>query len=142
MKVLVDTNVIIDVLERREDFFQDSYDLLQLTVLGAIQALMPTSAVTDVYYIIRRGIHDTERAKEAIIGLTALVGLCDTIVSDINTALTLPIDDFEDAVLSAIAKREKADYIITRNEADFKNSPVPAISPAMFLEQRKKTEDR
>jgi predicted nucleic acid-binding protein len=56
-------------------------------------------------------------------------------VSDINAALTLPINDFEDAVIAAVAKREKADYIVTRNEEDFKGSPVPAISPAMFLEQ-------
>jgi hypothetical protein len=52
---------------------------------------------------------------------------------DITAALPMNISDFEDAVVAAIAKREKADFIITRNEADFANSPVPALSPARFL---------
>jgi predicted nucleic acid-binding protein len=98
---------------------------------------MPASAVTDVYYIIHQSTHDAEKSKEAIIGLTTLIDLCDTIASDIKAALTLPVNDFEDVVIGAIAKREKADYIVTRNEADFKDSPVPAISPAMFFEQCK-----
>jgi predicted nucleic acid-binding protein len=50
-------------------------------------------------------------------------------------ALTLNIVDFEDAVIAATAKREKADYIVTRNETDFKNSPVPAVSPAVLLRE-------
>jgi predicted nucleic acid-binding protein len=137
MKVLIDTNVIIDILERREEFLQTSYKVAQLSLQGRIQAFMPASAVTDVYYIIHQNVHDTEKSKEAIIGLTTLISLCDTIAGDINAALTLPLNDFEDAVIAAIAKREKADYIVTRNEADFKNSPVPAISPAMFLERYK-----
>jgi predicted nucleic acid-binding protein len=98
---------------------------------------MPASAVTDVYYIIRQSVRDAEKSKEAIIGLTTLISLCDTVAGDINAALTLPVNDFEDAVIAAIAKREKADYIVTRNEAGFRNSPVPAISPAMLLEQYK-----
>jgi predicted nucleic acid-binding protein len=135
MKILVDTNVIVDVLEHREGFFQDSYTLLQFSGQGKVQIFMPASAVTDVYYIIHKSIHDTEKSREAIIGLTTLIRLCDTTVGDIHTALSLPVNDFEDAVIAAIAKREKADYIITRNEVDFKDSPVPAISPATFLER-------
>ncbi|MDR3161780.1 MAG: PIN domain-containing protein, partial [Spirochaetaceae bacterium] len=89
------------------------------------------------YDIIRQSTHDAQKSKEAIIGLTTLIGLCDTTVSDIHAALILPLNDFEDAVIAAIAKREKADYIVTRNEADFTGSPVPAVSPANFLEHCK-----
>ncbi|MDR1211851.1 MAG: PIN domain-containing protein [Spirochaetaceae bacterium] len=137
MKVLVDTNVIIDILEKREEFFQASYEVARLAVQGRIQAFMPASAVTDVYYIIHQSVHDAEKSKEAIIGLTTLVGLCDTMAGDIHAALSLPVNDFEDAVIAAIAKRERADYIVTRNEADFRDSPVPAVSPAAFLEHYK-----
>jgi predicted nucleic acid-binding protein len=133
MKVLVDTNIIIDILDRREEFFADSYALIQRAVQGKLEAVIAASAVTDVYYIISRSLHNAGKAREKIIALTALVGLCDTTAADINTALTLPIADFEDAVIAAAAKRERADYIVTRNEADFANSPVPAISPARFL---------
>jgi predicted nucleic acid-binding protein len=96
---------------------------------------MSAGAVTDVYYIINRSIHDAGKTKEKIIGLTTLISLCDTLAGDINAALTLNVADFEDAVIAAIAKRKKADYIVTRNEADFRDSPVPAISPSLFLQQ-------
>jgi predicted nucleic acid-binding protein len=133
MKILIDTNVIIDILEQREPFFADSYKVIQLSLEGKIEAVMSAGAVTDVYYIISRGIHDRKKAREKILGLTTLIRIGDTLGVDINSALPMNIPDFEDAVVAAIAKREKADYIITRNETDFANSPVPAISPAQFL---------
>jgi predicted nucleic acid-binding protein len=133
MKVLIDTNIIIDILEQREGFFRDSYRLIQLAAQEKLEAFMSAGAVTDVYYIISRSLHDADKAREKIIALTVLIGFCDTTASDIHTALTLNITDFEDAVIASVAKREKADYIVTRNETDFTNSPVPAISPAQFL---------
>ncbi|MFP3089364.1 PIN domain-containing protein [Treponema sp. TIM-1] len=135
MKVLIDTNVIIDVLEQREGFFRDSYRLIQLAGQERLEAFMSAGAVTDVYYIISRSLHDAQKVKEKIIGLTALISICDTTAGDITTALTFPIADFEDAVIAAIAKREKADYIVTQNETDFTHSPVPVISPTRFLRQ-------
>jgi predicted nucleic acid-binding protein len=134
MKVLIDTNVIIDILERREPFFGDSYRVIQLGIEGKLETIMSAGAVTDVYYIISRSIRDAERTREKILALTALVSICDTTANDINNSLTLNITDFEDAVVAAIAKRERTEYIITRNEADFAGSPVPAISPARFLQ--------
>jgi predicted nucleic acid-binding protein len=135
MKVFLDTNIIIDILDHRDEFFQDSYRVVQLAVQKKLEAFMSAGSVTDVYYIINRSLHNSQKAKEKIIALTALVGICDTTMGDINTALTLPITDFEDAVVAAIAKREKADYIITRNETDFAGSPVPVMGPALFIQQ-------
>jgi len=133
MKVLIDTNVIIDILEKREPFFTDSYTIIQLGLQGKLETIMSAGAVTDVYYIISRSINDANKAREKIVTLAALINICNTTSDDINAALTLNITDFEDAVVAAIAKREKAEYIVTRNEADFIHSPVPAINPAQFL---------
>ena len=133
MKVLIDTNVIIDILEKREPFFQDSYRVIQLGLEGEIDASISAGAVTDVYYIINQSLRDVNKAKEKIFVLTSLVNICKTTPDDILNALTLFIPDFEDAVVSAIAKNNKMDFIITRNEADFINSPVNAITPAQFL---------
>jgi len=135
MKVLIDTNVIIDILEKREPFFTNSYRVIQLGLEEKLETLMSAGTVTDVYYIINRSLHNANKAKEKIITLTNLVTFCNTTSDDISNALTSGITDFEDAVVAAIAKREKAVYIITRNEADFTNSPVPAINPAQFLTQ-------
>ena len=135
MKVLVDTNVIIDILEHREPFFADSYRIIQLGLQGKLDTVMSAGAVTDVYYIISRSLRDPNKARDKITSLTTLINICDTTFKDINTGLSFRIQDFEDAVIAAIAKREKADFIVTRNEADFTSSPVPAISPAQLLRQ-------
>ncbi|MDR2542401.1 MAG: PIN domain-containing protein [Treponema sp.] len=134
MKILIDTNVIIDILEKRELFFDDSYMTVQLGLEGKIETFMSASAITDVYYILYRSLHNKEKAKEKIFALTNLVNICNTTNDDITNALVLFINDFEDAVTASIAKREKANYIITRNERDFINSPVPAINPSHFLQ--------
>ena len=135
MKALVDTNVIIDILEKREPFFEDSYRIIQLGVEGKLDTFMSAQAVTGIYDVIRQNNKNTQKAKEKIFSLTSLINVCDITRSDINNALTLYISDFDIAVISAIAKREKADYIITRNEADFSGSPVPGISPGEFLKK-------
>ena len=133
MKVFVDTNIIIDILERREPFFQDSYRIIQLGLQGKLETLMSAGSVTDVYYVMSRSLRDAAKTKGKILALTSLIDLCSTTANGIHTALTLNIADFEDAVIAAAAKQEKADFIITRNEADFSGSPVPAIDPAQFL---------
>ena len=139
MKVLIDTNIIIDILEQRKPFFQDSYRIIQLGLEGGLDTIMSAGAVTDVYYIINQSLRDAQKAKEKIFALTSLVSICHTTPDDIATALTLQISDFEDAVIAAIAKREKADFIISRNEKDFPQSPVPAVSPKQFLRDFTKT---
>jgi len=132
--------VIIDILERREPFFADSYRIVQLGLQGMLDAFMGAGAITDVYYVInqslrRQGIGDVSKAKEKIIALKTLVGIYDTTAPDIDAALALDMTDFEDAVVAATAKREGADYIVTRNEADFTGSPILAINPHEFLQQ-------
>ena len=135
MKVLIDTNIIIDILEQRKPAYTQSYRVIQLGFDGKLEILISAGALTDVYYIINRSLHDANKAREKIFTLTNLVSICNTTSDDINTALTLLTPDFEDAVAAAIAKREKADFIITRNMEDFSNSPIPALSPEDFLQK-------
>jgi len=135
MKLLIDTNIIIDILEQRASFFPESYRIIQLGLEDKLEVFMSAGAVTDVYYIISRSLHDPNKAREKIFALTSLVNICNTTSDDISAALVMYVSDFEDAVLAAIAKREKADFIITRNEKDFANSLVPAKNPAQFLRE-------
>jgi len=135
MKVLVDTNVIIDVLDNRDPFFKDSYRIIQLGLEGEIETIMSAGAVTDVYYILRKYINDSNTVKEKIFILSNFVKICNSTSNDITKALILFIPDFEDSVIAATARREKADYIITRDEEDFANSPVPAMNPSQFINQ-------
>jgi len=135
MKVLIDTNIIIDVLDKREPFFQDSFRIIQLGLEGELETIMSAGAVTDVYYIINQFLRDANKAREQIFIISNFVKICNSTSEDITSALVLFVSDYEDAVIAAIARREKADYIITRNKEDFVNSPVPAKDPSEFLKQ-------
>ena len=133
MKVLLDTNVLIDIVEKREPYFSDSYRVFMKSAVREIDAIIGASSVTDIYYVARRNCRDAEQALGHIIDLLKVVEAVDTKTVDIQNAIKLDFADFEDAVVSATAMREKARYIVTRNTADYKNGSVPAISPADFL---------
>ncbi|MCL2808780.1 MAG: PIN domain-containing protein [Treponema sp.] len=135
MKVLIDTNVVIDFLEEREPFYLNSRKVIQLGLEGEIETIMSAGAVKDVYYLIRKFFGDDVKARENIFLLSNYIKICNTTSEDITSAIILFMPDFEDALIGAAARREKADYIITRNVKDFTNSPVPAQTPEEFLQQ-------
>ena len=134
MTVVIDTNVILDIVEQRDNFFDQSYAVVQLAGQGKIDCILSASAVTDIYYLARRNFGNTVEARAAIIQVSNLVRICDTKAQDISDALALNVSDFEDAVVASVANREGAEYIVTRNTKDFCNSPVPAVTPDSFLD--------
>jgi len=134
MKVLLDTNIIIDIFARREAFYKNSYKVLQLGLEGIIETIMSAGAIKDVFYILKKYIPDANEVREKIFLISNYIKICNTTPEDITSAVILFMPDFEDALIAAAARREKADYIITRNEKDFKNSPIPAITPEDLLE--------
>jgi predicted nucleic acid-binding protein len=106
-----------------------------LAAEGKLDAVTPARSIADAYYIICKSGKSAVEAKDAIATLLQLISACDTAAAAVNAALTLGVPDFEDAILAATAKREKTESIITRNERDFCQSPVPALSPTDFLAQ-------
>ena len=134
MKVLIDTNVILDVLAKREPHFEFSASFLRLCgtqVAGFIAA----SQTTDIFYLLRRAGKDAPSAKDVVRKLIGNVKVLDITAADVQNALAAEALDYEDSLLACRAKRHKADYIITRNEKDFNLSQVPALSPQTFLER-------
>jgi predicted nucleic acid-binding protein len=137
VKVLLDTNILLDIVEKREPSFAASYEVILKSATKEIDAIIGAGSVTDIYYINRRNCGNDEQALNSIIDLLKVVTLVDTKAADIQEAIKLGFSDFEDAVIAATASREQAGYIITRNVKDFSKSSVPAISPAEFLQQTK-----
>lgn len=133
MNILIDTNVILDILGKREPFFQDSYAALQKAIKAETECLVSVSAVTDIFYVLRKSLKSTEQAKEQIEQLSQLVTFADVQGMDIQTALMRKMSDFEDAVVDAVAERNKSSCILTRNVKDFSESIVPAVTPTDFL---------
>ena len=131
MKILIDTNIIIDNLTRRDEY-AESLKILKHCENGKIDGIMTTVTVMDVMYITRKYLSYPD-SKNAVLMLMQIIDVVPALKTDIYTAFNIAFNDFEDAVQSAVAERVGADYIVTRNVKDYKNSFVPAISPADFL---------
>jgi len=135
MKVLLDTNVLLDIVEKREPFFSASYQVFMKSATKEIDAIIGASSVTDIYYIANKNCKNAKQALNYIIDLLNVVNAVDTKSVDIQNAIKLNMPDFEDAVVTATAMRENVQYIITRNTDDYKNASISSISPADFLKK-------
>ena len=131
MRITLDTNIILDILEKREPFFADSYLVLLNALENGDLCMMPVSATTDIAYILRKA----EDVKGKLLDFSFMVKLTDVTTKDLDEAMKADMPDFEDALLAANAKHNKADCIITRNAKDYANSPIKAFTPAEFLKE-------
>nr|MBQ4318671.1 PIN domain-containing protein [Clostridia bacterium] len=134
MKVLIDTNVILDVLCNRKDFVEDSLKVFKYCEAGRITGCISALSVPNIVYIMRKEL-DGKRIKEILTTLTSIFTVADLLQTDLLRAAGMEFSDYEDALQSVCASRVKADYIVTRNIKDFMNSAVPAIKPSELLER-------
>jgi predicted nucleic acid-binding protein len=134
MRVLLDTDVIIDFLLERKPFFQAASDLLELNANGAFDAYISSITPINVFYIGRK-IVGTARTRQGIDDLLKLVRVSPIDDSCLIRALGLPFADYEDAVQHASATAEGLDAIVTRNLDDYKNATLQVFSPADFLKR-------
>lgn len=134
MIVMVDTNVIIDIFTKRNPWFEDSYAALnQILNNENNECLLSASAITDIFYLLRKALGSKEKAREVLETLSRIVTIADVQGSDIQSALNSTMNDFEDAVVDAVAERYGASYTLMRNTKDYHNSQVPAITPSACL---------
>lgn len=134
MKVLMDTNVIMDVLANREGFAEPASQLFKLCEVGRVQGFIYALSIANIACIMRKEL-DRSQIGEVIRKLGAIFSIADMKADDVKKAAAQPMDDYEDALQSVCASRIKADFIITRNLKDFKNSKVVAIKPAELIER-------
>lgn len=134
MRIMIDTNVVLDVLLEREPFFEDSYEVIRLSALERVEGYVSSSAATDIYYLLRRELKDRQAAKDALEKVLQLVNIADALGEDVYAAIASNMADFEDALVAAVAERCRMDYIVTRNTKDFRESPVKALTPREFLD--------
>ena len=132
MVLLIDTNVIIDVLKNREPFVKESAEIWDLCESRKMHGYITTLTFADIVYVMRKYL-DHDSIYELLSKMSLIFEFRDYRSTDMMRAAMLGWDDYEDAVQSVVAKRLKADFIITRNEKDYADSMVPAISPKDFL---------
>lgn len=133
MKLLIDTNVIINVFLQQEPFFENSKRILQLVSENDFVEYVSASAITDIHYILTSNLHSSEKAKDAIKTLFSFMNIAGVSSLEIEKALELDWNDFEDCVQYSVAEISQMDAIITRNKSDYKNSSIPVYTPEDFI---------
>ncbi|MBO5257558.1 MAG: PIN domain-containing protein [Clostridia bacterium] len=133
MKLLIDTNVILDILLKREPFFEDSYQAIRIAINNNDECYISVTAAADIFYILRKALQSAEQAKEYLGSLARLAEFTDVLAVDALDALSSEVADYEDAVVEAVADRIGADYILTRNIKDYLNAKIPAVTPTELL---------
>lgn len=132
MKILVDTNVILDIVLERQPFFEHSAQLLQNAAQLHLELFLTATTITDLYYIVRKA-KDRQTSLDFIRDLLNVVEISAVDKSVVEQALQLDLTDFEDAVQVGSARQENIKIIVTRNEADFSVSGFEVYSPESFL---------
>lgn len=136
MNVLIDTNVILDAMLSRSPFSEAARTLFIWAAEEKINACITASSVTDIYYLLQKHLHDKEKCRQEISKILTLFHIIEVSGTDCEKALELTMSDYEDALLATCAKRSKIEYIITRNVKDFTDSPVKAVLPDEFIQNR------
>ncbi|MEX0982214.1 MAG: PIN domain-containing protein [Bacteroidales bacterium] len=137
MRLLIDTNIILDIALKRDPFFKASADFFKSINNKTIFGFVTATTVTDIYYIAKkeRGHSIAIEFIGNLIQLVDLIGIDKEIIIE---ALTLDLVDFEDSIQSVASSYNQIDLIITRNTKDFKASKIKAMTPVEFLSLSKK----
>ena len=128
MIILVDTNVVFDVIEKRKPHYSASNQMLSLCRRKALVGTIAFHTVANVFY--QYGKAAAPFLRDRLLNDFSVHGASSTMILDV---LRWGLTDFEDALQAAAAQTAGASYIVTRNAKDFKFSRVPALTPAQFL---------
>ncbi|MGN0178211.1 MAG: PIN domain-containing protein [Monoglobaceae bacterium] len=134
MKVLIDTNIILDVLCNRTEFVENSAKIFKLCEVKKINGYISALSIPNIVYIMRKEL-DSEKIKEVLESLSLIFTIVDLKADDIKKAAYMNFKDYEDALQSACAVRTKMDFIVTRNIKDFVGSKVIAVTPSELLDR-------
>ena len=132
MRLLIDGNIILDVLQNREPHVVDSAKIWKLCETDQVEGYVSALTFSNLVYIMRKEL-SPEKINEVFKSLGLIFRFTELTVSDLAKAAEQQLDDFEDALQAATAERIHADNIITRNVKDFKQSKIVAFTPTEFL---------
>ena len=133
MRLLLDTNVVLDILLERAGFCDEALDMMEKAISKSDRLFLSSSAATDIYYIVRKNTKDKDKALSCIKAISSVLTFAEVNETSILSATLSKVEDYEDAVVDMVAKSVNADYIITRDTKHFKHSHIKAITPKDYL---------
>lgn len=134
MKVLIDTNLVLDLLLNRKPFVVNAVKVFEQAEKGHIETYLTANSVTDIVYILRKA-YSGDQIREHLHNMFGFIKIMSVTASDIFGAFKLEMPDYEDALLMQCAKAGGIDFIVTRNKKDFQNCPVECLSLEEWVER-------
>ncbi|BDC95511.1 PIN domain-containing protein [Treponema saccharophilum] len=131
--IFVDSDVILDVLEKREPFYSYSAQILTLGDEKKIKLVTTSLVFSNVYYLLRKHL-GIDKAKESLRKLRVIVDVISVNAKEVDLALNSEMSDFEDALQYFTALNSKIGFIITRNVRDYKNPKLIVQTPQEYIE--------
>ena len=131
-KILVDTNIVIDLLSKREAFYQEAQELFTLADQKKVLLYVSSLTIANTHYLLSSSYKIAD-ARKILIKFKILVNVLPMDDKILELALVSDFNDFEDAIQYHTALENNIDVILTRNKKDFKNSVLPVLNAKEFL---------
>ena len=133
MKIMIDTNVFLDVIFDRQILAEASANVLDLCENSVVNGVISASCITDIFYIVRKNLHSTDAAYDAIGQIMNLVKIGTVSEKQVKSAYSRHTSDFEDCLVAVCAESEHCDCIVTRNKNDFTDTSLKLFTPEEFI---------
>lgn len=133
MKILIDTNIVLDVMLKREPFYRLSLEILRLAKKDDVEEYVSASAITDIYYLAYRQLRDKGMVRELMRKLLTVISIASVSGQEIENALSLEWNDFEDSVQYSVEYLQEMDGIVTRNPNDYKDAKIEVWEPGIII---------
>lgn len=132
MRILLDTNVLIDLYTQRPPHGADAQRLVIMSAFGDAELWASAKSFTDIFYVLSKSFN-SERIHQAFRESFQWLNICSVDGNDIHLASQREWADFEDCLVAICAEKVKADYLLTRDANGFSQAKMPAMSPAAFF---------
>ena len=134
-KILVDTNIVLDLLSKREKFLVEAQELFTLSDQKKVKLYVSSLTFANTYYILSQTLK-IENARTILRKFKVLVNVLPMDDKIIDLSLNSEFKDFEDAIQYYTAIENKLGIIVTRNLKDFKISKIPVLTAKDYLKAR------
>ena len=135
MRTLIDTNVLMDFIVKREPFSDEAERVIALCLENNIESCIAAHSIPNLHYILRKHL-PAEQRRDILLKLCQMFTVVGIDAEKLESALrNNDFTDFEDCLQSECAKAFKSDFIITRNKSDFTGSAIPVVNPGEFIEK-------
>lgn len=134
-KLYVDTNIVLDLLQKREAFYVEAQELFTLADKKKVKLYVSSLTIANTHYLLSRHYHSGE-ARKILAKFKVLVEVLSLDHKIIDLALTSDLKDFEDAIQYYTALENNMDLIITRNKRDFKKQRIPVLTAKEYINRK------